>query len=115
MNEKLGIENLKVAIVAAVVLAEKIEDKFADDGKISLMEALNVGVSSFGDVVKVIKMGKQIKEEVQDFDETELSDLLSLIKQELDFENEKLDVIVDKAIDFLVSLESLIFAIAKDK
>lgn len=109
--EKLGIENLKVAVIAVITLAEKIEDKNADDGKISLGEALSVGVGSFGDIVKVVKSGKQIKDEFIDLDLAEKEELLSLIKDELDLDNDKVEDIVEKAVELLIDLDELIAAI----
>lgn len=113
MEEKLGIENLKLALIAAITLAEKVEEKFADDGKISGLEALNVAVGSFGDVMRVIKSGTQIKGEYLDLDESERDELLSLVETELDLENDKIEVIVEKAIEFLFNLDELIQAIRK--
>lgn len=110
--EKLGIENLKIAVFSVINLAEKIEDKHSDDGKISLMEALNVGTSSFTNVVKVIKSGKQLKAEFLDLDEFEKAELLELIKAELDLQNDKVENIVEKAIELLMNLEELISAIS---
>lgn len=111
MNGKLGVDNLKLALVAAINLAEKIEDKYSDDGKISLGEALSVGVGSFTDIVKVVKSGKQIKAEFIDLDDVEKEELIVLIKEELDLTNDKVELIVEKAVELLVSLDELIEAI----
>ena len=111
MDEKLGIENLKVALLAAINLSEKIESKYADDGKITLSEALSVGAGSFGDVLKVIRSGNQIKAEFIDLDEQEKQELVDLVYQELDLENDKIELIVKKAIEFLVALDELIKSI----
>lgn len=111
--EKLGIEKLKMALIAAIKLGEKIENKYADDGKISLGEALSVGAGSFGDVVKVIKAGKQIKAEYLDLDDNERDELTALIKEELDLANDRVENIVEKAVDFLISLEELIESMKK--
>lgn len=109
-NEQLGIENLKVALIAAINLAEKIEDKYSDDGKISLSEALSVGVGSFTDVVKVVRSGKQIKAEFEDLSDDEKETLLLVVKEELDLDNDKIENIVEKSLEFLISLEELIAA-----
>ena len=108
---KLGIENLKKAVIAAINLAEKIEKNYSDDGKISFVEALGIGASSFGDVLKVIRSGKQIKAEFLDLDSEEKTELINLVHNELDLENDKLEIIIEKSIDFLVGLEELISAI----
>jgi len=109
--KKLGIENLKVAIVSVINLGEKIEKNLADDGKISLAEALKIGVGSFGGVIKVIKSGNQIKAEVKDLDSSEIYEMRDLIKEELDLENDKIEIVIEKSIDFLVGLEELIAVI----
>lgn len=109
-TEKLGIDNLKVAIVAAITLAEKIENKL-EDGKITIIEALNIGTSSFGSIIKVIKSGTKIRDEFLDLDSNEKEELIALIELELDFDNDNLEVIVENAIAFLLSLEGLIRSI----
>jgi len=111
MKEQLGIENLKTAILAAIKLAEKIEKNYVDDGKISLSEALGIGASSFTDVLKVIRLGSQIKEEVLNLDVSEKIELIELIKKELDLQNDKVENIIEKALDFLLGLSDLIESI----
>lgn len=115
MREKLGIENLKIAIVAAITLGEKLEEKTADDGKISLSEALSVGVSSFDDVVRVIRLGSTIKDEFIDLSDDEAEELIELVKNELDLKNHAVEDVIEKAIEFLVSLEGLITSIKELK
>jgi len=111
MKEKLGIENLKIAIVAAIRLGEKIEKNYVDDGEISLSEALGIGASSFGDVLKVIKLGSEIKNEFNDLDNEEKLQLANLVKEELDLQNDKVENIIEKALDFLLGLNDLIESI----
>ena len=106
--EKLGIENLKVAIVAAINLGEKIEKNLADDGKITLIEAFGIGASSFGDVVKVIRSGNDILDEYNDLEDDEWTELVELVKDELDLENDRLEEIIEKAVEFLSQLDDLV-------
>ena len=54
----LGIENLKTGIIGAIKLAESIDEKYSNDGKITLLEALSTGVGSFGDIVKITCDGR---------------------------------------------------------
>ncbi len=110
---KLGIENLKNAVVAAINLAEKVEKNYSDDGKLSFAEALGIGASSFGDILKVIRSGNQIKQEFLDLDSEEKAELIELVNSELDLENDKLELIIERSIDFLVGLEELINIIRK--
>jgi len=113
MGEQFGIDNLKVAVVAAVNLAEKIEKNYIDDNKISFIEALGIGAGSFTDVLKVIRSGSQIKNEFMDLDSAEKETLMSLIRTELDLENDKVEHIVETALEFLLKLEDLIASIRK--
>jgi len=113
MEEKLGIENLSTAIIAVINLAERIENKFEDDGKISLTEALGVGAASFGDVVRVVKSGSKIKDEFNDLDSEEKLDLFALIQSELDLNNDKIENIVEKAIEFLLMIDTLITSLSE--
>ena len=105
---ELGIENLKIGVVAAINLGEKIEKNYSDDGKITLAEALGIGASSFGDIMKVIKSGGQIKAEFLNLSAEERSELVSLVKEELDLENDKVEKIIENAVEFLLTLENLI-------
>lgn len=111
MSEKLGIESIKIAVIAAINLGEKIEKNLADDGKISLTEALGIGAGSFTDVVKVLKSGSQIKDEFLDLDDDERTELIDLVKSELDLDNDKVEVIIEEAIVFLLQLDRLISSI----
>lgn len=107
----IGIENLKIAVVAVINLGEKIEKNLADDGKISLAEALSVGAGSFGDVIRLIKSGNAIKQEFIDLDDQERIELVDLVKEELDLNNDKVEIIIEKAVELLVNLEDLISTI----
>lgn len=107
----LGIENLKKTLIAAINLAERIDKNYADDGKISFIEVLGIGAASFGDILRVIKNGSEIKKEFLDLDDNEKAELIQLVKDELDLNNDKVEGIVEKALEFLVSLEGLINSI----
>lgn len=105
--ERIGIDNLKIALVAAINFGESIE-KNLDDGKITLAEALGIGAGHFGDIVRVLKNGTKIKAEFLDLDESERLELVELVKDELDLNNEHIEVIIEKAIEMLLSIEGLI-------
>ena len=94
--EKLGIENLKKAAKTVIKLSESIE-KAADDGKVTLAEALGVGVSNFAGIVGVFKNGKEIAREFKDLSQAERDELISYVKQEFDLENDNIEEIVEQA------------------
>lgn len=104
----VGIDNIKVAVVAAINFGEKIEKNLSDDGKISLIEALGIGATSFPDVMKIITSGPEIKAEFLDLDEDEKQELIDLVKEELDLDNDKVENIIETAIEFLEKLADLI-------
>lgn len=104
----LGIENLKTGIIGAIKLAESIDEKYSNDGKITLLEALSTGVGSFGDIVKIVKSGSEIKDEFLDLDELEKAELIELVETELDLSNDKVENIVEQSIEFLCQLDLLI-------
>lgn len=110
--EKLGIEKLSEAIVATISLGEKIEKKL-DDGKLSIMEAVQVAVGSFASVVSVAKSAKDIKAEIEDLDGAEKIALVELIEKELDLENEKLEAAIEAAVDFLLTIDVLVNSVKK--
>ena len=111
MTEKLGIDNLKKALIAAINLAKKIEKNYTDDGKISFVEVLGIGASSFGDILRVIKSGSEIKAEFINLDDNEKDELIQFVKDEFDLENDKIENIVEKSLEFLVGLDELIKSI----
>jgi len=115
MAGKLGIENLKIAAEAAINFGMKIEKNLVDDGKISVAEALGIGAGSFGDIVKVIKSGTQIKAEFIDLDDDEREELIDYIEEKFDLENDKVEKVIEKSIEMLVGLDSLIVAIKDDE
>lgn len=111
-QEKLGIVNITKAVVAAINLAEKIDSKL-DDGKLSLMEALGVGISSFADIVKVIRSGAQLKAEYKDLDPEERETLIKIVRNEFDLKNDRVEDVIEKAFEFLVNLDYLIASLKR--
>jgi DNA primase large subunit len=107
-ENNLGTENLRIAISAGINLGIRIEKNLQDDGKISLGEAIAIGGASFGDVVKVIQKGVKIKDEFLDLTEDERNELVILIKNDLDLQDDKVENIIEKALDFLVALDNLV-------
>ena len=63
--------------------------------------------------MKVIKSGTKIKDEFLDLDDDERKELLDLVQSELDLNNDKIEEITEKAIEFLFNLDGLIQAIKK--
>ncbi len=108
MTEKLGIENLKIGIVAVINLGERIEKGLNDDGKITFAESLGIGTASFPDFIKVVKNGRKIKDEFLDLDADEKIELVNFVKSELDLINDKVEEIIEKALDVIVSLDTMI-------
>ena len=111
--DKLGVDNLKKAILAVIKLAEKIDKNLADDGKITLWEALGIGGASVGDLVFVIKNASIIDDEFADLDEQEREEVLSFIKSEFDLQNDKLESIIETSLVIIMQLNELIHIIRK--
>lgn len=106
MTEKLGIEKLKLAILAVITLGEKIENS-REDGKTTLIESIAIGTSTLPDVIKIIKNGEQIKAEFLDLDEAEKTEIVEFIKSELDLINDKLEEIIEKAVEIIAYFDSM--------
>ena len=104
-----GIEKLKEACLLVINLAEGFESKL-EDGKLTVWEALGIAGKNAKDVLNVIRNAKGIKAEFLDLDDQEKEELIAYIKSELDLENDKLEEIVEKSIEWIDATANLIEA-----
>jgi len=95
--EKFGIENVKKFIAFGVGLGMSFEDALKD-GKITLKDY----VLFVDDVMKIpgiVGGAKHLKEELTDFTPEERAELIVWFKDEFDIENDKVEEVIEKAID----------------
>ena len=106
--EKFGIEKIKHGVVSAIKLAENIKEAKEDDGKITFVESVGIGASSFADIVKIVKNGKGIKDEYEDLSDTERYEVVVFVSKELGLSNGKVQNVVLKSLELLASIDSLV-------
>lgn len=104
--EKLGIEKLKRLASIGIEIGGDIE-KALEDGKVSLWEGLGI-VPNLKDLGFIIKERKDIKAEYEDLSNAEKEELCLYIKEKFDLKNDKLEMIIEKSLDFAVSISDLI-------
>lgn len=115
MESKIGIVNITKTVIAAIKIGEKIEKNILDDGELTPLESIGIGLSSFNDIVMVIRSGNKLKEEYKDLDEVEKETLVKIVKEELDLKNDKVEYTIETAIELLLGLSQLIEAIKLSK
>ncbi len=109
MNEKLGIEKLKMAAIFLCSLGNNIATSL-EDGKINFVEGFIIG-KSLVPLPGLIANAKNIKKEYADLDSTEYKALVAAVEKELDLVNEKAEDVIEAAFEFLVSIDKLFRAI----
>lgn len=107
--EKIGIENLKKALLVVINLGESVDKALADDGTVDLLEGIGIASKA----VKIWKVAKDflvLKEEFLDIDEDEKAELVTYFSDELDLENDVTEVIIEKAFALLINLKEFLTA-----
>lgn len=109
--KKLGIDTLKQGLKATIELANKIIE-CAADGKINLWEKLALLGQSSAFIETVTNAG-DIKAEFMDLDVNERAELVSFVRTEFDFDNARIEAIVEESFNTVIALDALIRAIKK--
>lgn len=103
----LGIENLKKVVVAAIHLANRI-DQVTADGFQPLTDLVSL-IPNLGEAVGVIRNGSDAWEEFQNLDDAERTDLQATVKAEFDIADDEVEALVEQAFDTIDSVALLIF------
>ena len=72
--EKHGIETLKITIEDVITVVEDI-DEALEDGKLSLIEGATIVLKDGGKAIRIVKVIKDIKDEVVDLDDVEAAEI----------------------------------------
>ena len=99
------MNNLKFALLTLIVISEKTETAL-EDGVISWKEGAGIGFSAIG-LVKVFRNIKTIAEEFQSLTPEMKSELAIWFKEEFDFINDNLEVIVEEIFAALIQMNDL--------
>lgn len=96
------IDKVKKSLIVVINIAEGIDAAF-EDGKLSLSEALAIGVSAVPGGAAVWAARAELIEELKDLDAAEVAELEAFIATEFDIRNDAAELVVEKAISFVVS------------
>jgi hypothetical protein len=112
MNEQLGIDKIKLALQAGMNINKRISKAKADDGKVSVGEAIGISVTSLPDLYKTIKNGKQIKEQWLDMDDNERQELKQWFASGFDIENDKAEKKIEAIFNWIAVTSETIIVVA---
>lgn len=110
--QQIGIDNLKDAVKTTVEFAEKVIE-CSKDGKINLFEKISL-IGQGTAFVEFIGKASEVKQEFIDLDDQERAEIIELVKQEFDFEDERIELIIENSFAVALSLEALIRTIKND-
>ena len=105
MSEAKGIKELGEAVKFMCALASAAADASAD-GKLTLADAARL-VPILYKLPSALDGLSEAVEEARDLSQEELDELSAMVKEELDFEDDELEAIVEEAVDCCLKLYSL--------
>lgn len=99
---KIGIENLKKAILFGIALAMHAADALKDK-KVSLAEVFGF-VPDLMKVPDLVQSLPAIKDELKDLDEAERTELNAYIKDKFDLPDDKLEAAIEGGVNIVTSV-----------
>lgn len=107
------MNNLKFALLTLIVISENTEEAL-EDGVISWGESIKIGFSAIG-LVKVFKRLKDIAAEYKALTPIQITELSAWFKDEFDFINDNIEVVVEEIFDQLIRMNDLFGTLQKLK
>jgi hypothetical protein len=107
-----GIETIKKAIGAVIGFGVAIEKAQANDGKVTITEAVSMSIASIPDVFSIAKNIGKLKDEYQDLTNAEREEIKDWVVTEFDIDNDYVEQKIEAAFEVAVSVEKF-FAIKK--
>ena len=114
MEEQFGIEVLKEVSYDLVRFGVKIEEAL-EDKKLSLTEAISLGVFAVPKALGHAKDAGQIKKELGDLSNSELEELIGYIAEKLDLVNDSIEAVIEAALQWLGATNNVIDAVKSAK
>ena len=114
MAEQVGVEAIKSVVKILIDLGEGIQEKFADDGKIKVLEAIFLAIGLFPDIYSVARKGEQLKEEWRDFSDAEKLEVAEYVALELNLEVKEIEEKVEKGFELLMAVDSFLRSFKKE-
>ena len=98
-----GVEELKKAVTIAIRLGQSITEALEDE-KITFLEGASIGIGAGMDAIKVVKNAKQIWNEIQDLQESELAEIRAHVAEKFDIPNDKLEETITETLIFILNI-----------
>ena len=105
MNET-GIENLKKSVKDVIEIGMTVA-KATADGKINFSEGVQIAWET-KDLYGIVNKWGEIKEEFNDLSEEEMEELKEYVETELEIDNDKVEVVIEKSFALLIAITDLI-------
>ena len=104
--EKLGIDNLKEAVREVVEFSEKVIE-CTQDGDLNLFDKLKL-LGQGAAFAKFVTNARDIKAEYMDLDDQERAELSHLIREEFDYEDDRIESIIEQSFTVGLAIEGLV-------
>lgn len=105
-NEKLGIDKVKLVLMAIFALGANIEEDLMD-GEMSFGEALGTTTETLPDLVKIFTNRKEIGAQIVDIDDVEREELVVWAKEQFDLADDVLEAKIEAGIDAINAILKL--------
>ena len=115
MVELVGIDAIKVVVKILIDFGEGIQEKFADDGKIKVLEAIFLAVGLFPDVYSIARRGQELKEQWRDFSDAEKLEVAAYVAEELNLDKDEIEEKVEKGFELLMAVDSFLRSFKKEE
>ena len=103
---KFGITNLKKCVRFATSVGNEFQNSLAD-GKFSGIEAFNF-IDEVAQLPEIINNRAEIVAEAKDIDSVEGQELREYVRTELNIANEKVEDVIDSAINWVLATAQLV-------
>ncbi len=113
--EEYGIEKLKEICLTLTEFGMKLEEAFSEDSpkgkKLSLGEAISLGVFIAPKAIGHAGDAEVIRNEFKDLDTEEMDELVEYVSEKLDLENDKVEALIEAGLDWADSTNDLRIAV----
>ena len=113
--EEFGIEKVKAASLVLVEFGMKLEEALSEDSpkgkKISLSEAITLGVFIAPKAIGLAGDVEELKKELSDLSTTEIEEVGQYIAEKLDLSNDEAEALIEAGLEWAVATNNLRVAV----
>ena len=104
MDNKLGIQNLKIVIGAAIEMYQQIDASLADK-KISIGEGISF-LPQLANLPNAVEAAKRAPAEILDLDQEEQKEIFNYFAQRFDIANDKVEEAIELSLHYALQTAS---------